>query len=467
MTNEYTRAQRPTQTPAPRAEAFAEAAIFSEESERLAVAVMLNPNREKLHNQLFELLADTDFHVEQHQAIWRIIAMLRNAGLPFDISAINDAGRKQDEFLGGAVYLTQLLDEPIARAASNQAVEAAAGRIKEFSLLRRLQGSLRQALALCSGGQGFSQVASFVEDDVQNLLRSSKTSRTGPQPMSNFCDAIMAKMQARLDGEEPEDKIPTGFEQLDDVTGALLPETLTVIAARPAMGKTAFLDSILQHVSVTLKRPSLLFSLEMTGVAVTTRSLARHSYIPMPKLKSGELEDYQWTQFTESIDALCQSPCYIDESPGLSLSEIRSRARAFLTEHPGAVIGIDYLQLITSDKPNADRQKHVSEVSSGLKLLARELRCPVIALSQLNRSLEQRANKRPMLSDLRESGQIEQDAEIIMFLYRDEVYNPDTPEKGITEAIVGKNRDGETKTVKMSFEGATMRFRELGTHSHE
>lgn len=451
----------------PTAGAFEESTVYSEESERLAIAIMLNPNREKLHNRLFELLGDSDFHIEQHQAIWSVIATLRNAGLPFDVTAINDAGRRQDKFLGGAIYLSQLLDEPIARAASDQAVEVAAGRIKEFSLLRRMQASLQQGLALCRTGQSFSQVASFVEDDLQNLMRSSKTSRSGPQPMSAFCDTIMAKIQAKLEGEAPEDSTPTGFEQLDSVIGGLLPETLTVVAARPAMGKTAWGDAVLQHISVNLKRPTLLFSLEMTGVAVATRSLARHSYIPMPKLKSGELEEHQWSQFAASIDALCQSPAFIDDSPGLTLSEIRSRARAFVAANPGATILIDYLQLIASDKQNVDRQKHISEVSLGLKLLARQLRCPIIALSQLNRGLEQRANKRPMLSDLRESGQIEQDAEVILFLYRDEVYNPDTPDRGITEVIVGKNRDGETKTVKMSFEGATMRYRELGTHNHD
>lgn len=442
----------------------AEHSLHSQESERMLLSVMMNPKRETLQHRLAELLGVDDYFVPQHQATWRIITSLREAGLPADPVSIADMAARQSEFIGGAQYLAGTADNQIANLASEESVTAAASRVKEFALLRRLQDTLRQGIALCESGQGFAAVTSFVDDDLQNLKRSAQSSRVGPQHIAHYYATITANMEAKLDGKEVDDAAKTGFDGLDEVIVGLLPETLTIIAGRPSMGKTALAINIEQNVALA-GRPTLTFSLEMTGVAIATRGLARHAHIPLRSLKEAALSSHQWSQFAESMSALSTAQSYIDESPGLTLPEIRSRSRAFIAAHPNGVIIIDYLQLIAMTG-GGDKRVHVAEVSAGLKLMARQLRCPVVALAQLSREVEKRTNKRPMLSDLGESGQIERDAEVIIFVYRDEFYNPDTPDKGVTEAIVGKNRDGETRTVKMGYYGATMTFTEMGTFEH-
>lgn len=449
--------------PAPQREA-AEHALHSQESERLLLSVMMNPRRETLQHRLAELLAVDDFYVPQHQATWRIITSLREAGLPADPVSIADMAARQNEFIGGAQYLGATADNQIANLASEESVTAAASRVKEFALLRRLQDTLRQGIALCESGQSFVAVASFVDDDLQNLKRSAQSSRVGPRHLAHYHETITANMEAKLDGTEVDDAAKMGFAELDDVLGGLPPETLVIIAGRPSMGKTALAINVEQNIALA-GRPTLTFSLEMTGVAIASRGLARHARIPLKTLKEAALSSQEWSQFSESMGALGATHSYIDDTPGLTMPEIRSRSRAFISAHPNGVIVIDYLQLVAMTG-NTDKRVHVAEVSAGLKLMARQLRCPVVALAQLSREVEKRTNKRPMLSDLGESGQIERDAEVIMFVYRDEFYNPDTPDKGVTEVIVGKNRDGATRTVKMAYHGATMSFNEIGTFEH-
>lgn len=438
---------------------------FSQESERAVCAAMLRTlddlGDKSIHAKLAALLAPEDFFLEQHQAIWSIATAMQTAGLPSDPVAISDAAARQDLFIGGAPYLSNLIDDPLARSSTPESIYQASKRIKELSMLRRLQATLRQALALSESGNEFSSVASFVEDDLVNLRSASASSRTGPRHLHTFIDTVVARMQAALDGAPVAEGALTGFPELDRLTGGLLPETFTVIAGRPSMGKTALAMNIEQGITAS-KRPTLLFSLEMAGITLAQRHIASHARIPLGALKAASLSNQEWFAFTESVSVLQQIPCYIDDSPGLGISEIRARSRAFINEHPTGVILLDYLQLVAQGKYQLDQTSHIREVSKGLKAMARELRCPVVALAQLSRDLEKRTNKRPMMADLRESGQIEQDSEVILFLYRDEVYNPDTPEKGITEVIIGKNRDGATGTVKMHFEGRVMRFTELG-----
>lgn len=442
-----------------------EPTLYSQDSEQLIVSIMLNASREKMHHRLGELLSPDDFFVEQNKSIWALFQSLRDAGQPLEAATLIDAARRNGTFIGGSAYIVDCVSNPIAKNASDEAVQAAAARVKEFAMLRRLQVSLRQGAALAEAGQPFSSVLSYVEDDIANLRRVSATSRTGPQHAAVFLNANMERLAAKLeDPDAKTDVIPTGFMLLDRVFGGGLPPgVFVVVAARPAMGKTAFLVNLEQNVAV-LGRPTLTFTLEMKGESITGRSLARHSRVAHGDIKQGAVNDEELSRIVESISYLGNLHTYIDETSGLTLPEMRARARAWAKDHPGGMLLIDYLQLIAAGNGSKDRNAHITEVSMALRSLARELNVPVVALSQLNRSLESRANKRPMMSDLRESGQIEQDAEIILFLYRDEVYNPDTPDKGVTEVIVGKNRDGATATVRMSFDAPTMRMQELGVY---
>jgi replicative DNA helicase len=446
---------------------------FSVDSERaLCAAVMrasLAAADPALAPRLFGLLAPDDFHVEQHQAIWGIAQTMHSAGVDISALAINDTSARQDVHVGGAAYLSGMLEDPLCRITSAPALVAAAERVKGLALLRRLQSSLRQALALCRNND-FPAVATFIEDDLSNLRRTSSTSRSGPRRLDTYLEPVLTRIDAMSTGQTKSEAIATGSQGMDELLGGgLAPETFTVLAARPAMGKTAKALNIARNIAKfsDVPVPVLIFSLEMTGAALAVRTLAAEGRISMQRLKTGQLLEDDWSRLVESVESLKEAPLYIDESPGLTLSQIRSRARAFCKTYPKCVIMIDYLQIVAMESGQKDKFAHVGEVSRGLKELARELKVPVVALAQLSRDLERRANKRPMMSDLRESGQIEQDAEVIIFLYRDEVYNPDTPDRGITESIIAKNRDGATATVRETFHGEIMLFTEVGVTQGE
>lgn len=431
----------------------------------MVISIMLNAARTEVHHKLMGLLAADDFFIEQNKTIWQIIGSLREAGLSADPVAIIDHASTTDTFVGGAAYVIDAVNDPIAKVCTDEAALAAANRVKGFALLRRLQKSLQTGVTLCQAGQSFEQVAAYVEDDMINLKRSSKSSRTGPQQVQVFYDAIMAQLDAKENGIDVTDSISTGYEHLDDVMGGGLPkESLIILAGRPGMGKTAFATAIEQNISGR-GVPTLTFSLEMPGKQLAQRNLARHSRIPLTRVKTVDFLEDDYGRLAESIELLGKAPSYIDDSPGLTISEIRSRARTFCEQFPGAPIFVDYLQIIQSANPKADGRQAVTDASKGLLQLARELKSPVVALAQLNRDLEKRANKRPVMADLKESGQIEQDAAIILFAYRDEVYNPDSAERGITEIICGKNRDGATDTVKFASTLATMHYHEMGRYS--
>lgn len=446
-------------------EALDEDIQYSTDSERALCACVMRVGAEAtdpaLVARLFGLLAPEDFHLEQHNIIWNLAQSMHSAGVDVSAIAIADAATRQGTPIGGAVYLSGLLEDPLCRVTTAAALLAAAERIKGLSMLRKLQKSLRSAMALCRK-QEFAAVASFLEDDLSNLRQAAATSRSGPRQIGDYVGTVLARLESMADDKNKIEGIPTGFAGLDSLIGGLLPETLVVLAARPAMGKTAYALNIARNVAQLRRLPVLLFSLEMTGVALTQRTIAAEGRISLKRLKTADLTEDEWGRLVDSAESLKDSPIYIDESPGLTMSHIRARARAFKQQHPNGVIMLDYLQIVAMEKHQKDKIAHVSEVSRGLKELARELRFPVVALAQLSRDLERRTNKRPMMSDLRESGQIEQDAEIILFLYRDEVYNPDTPDRGVTETIVGKNRDGETGTIRNAFHGELMTFTEMG-----
>ena len=442
---------------------------YSHDSERLLIGVMLNSQRHGLHLSLMALVSHEDFFVDQHQVTWKIMTAMREAGLTVDPMSIIDHANTKGEFVGGPEYVINTFNDPIARMCSDEAVNAAASRIKGFSMSRKLQRALSMAATLSNTGQEFDQVASYLEDEITNLKRLATSSRTGPREASFFYDAILAKITAKLDGEVVEMGTSTGFPELDNLLGGgLANEDLIVLAGRPGMGKTAFATAMEQNIS-TSGIATLFFSLEMTGISLAQRNVSRHARIPFNHIRSGDLDEREFEPLFETISVLNKAPCFIDETPGLSMSEIRSRARAFAMLHKKIVLVVDYLQIVQAgkDSKTKDSRVIVSETSQGLKQLARELKCPVIALAQLNRELEKRANKRPMMSDLRESGQLEQDASVIMFLYRDEVYNADSKDAGTTELILAKNRDGKCATVRYSSDLSMMHYSEMGSYQTE
>jgi len=443
--------------------------MHSPESERLVLAAALSTQREGIQHSLLAMLGHDDFFVDTHQTIWRLIGWMREAGIVPDPVSLVDAAATQQEFIGGAPYIMELMQDPVARTCSDESVSAAANRIKGFSMTRRCQRTLEQAMRLCATGQAFEHISTFVEDDFANLKRLTKSSDTGPRQAGYFYDALLSRIESHLNGEQVEVGVSTGFEQLDAVLGGGLPrgEGLIVIAGRPAMGKTAFAVAIEQLLS-TRGVPTLIFSLEMSGLSIAQRALARHARIPLKHIKSASIAEHDFSSMCDSIDVLSRAPCYIDETPGLTIAEIRARARKFIEAHPNGAIFVDYMQKVAG-RPNGptDPNRIVAETSAGLTLLQKELKCPLIVLSQLNRGVEQRANKRPMMADLKESGQIEQDAAVIMFLYRDEYYNPDSTERGMTEVILGKNRDGELCTVKFASDLSRMLYVEVGQFQSE
>ncbi len=261
--------------------------------------------------------------------------------------------------------------------------------------------------------------------------------------------------------------VPTGLADLDEKTSGLQPSDMIVLAARPGMGKTSLALNIAETVAVEAGLPVAVFSMEMPGTQLATRFLSSVGRIDQHKIRTGKLNDEEWQRLTYALGKLHEAPIYIDETPGLNPTDLRARCRR-LHRQCGrlGLIVIDYLQLMTSLKESDNRSAELSEISRSVKSLAKELHVPIIALSQLNRSLEQRPNKRPVASDLRESGAIEQDADIIMFIYRDEIYNPDSPDKGMAELIISKHRNGSTGTIRMTFLGEFTRFENFaGTYT--
>jgi replicative DNA helicase len=261
--------------------------------------------------------------------------------------------------------------------------------------------------------------------------------------------------------------MPSGYDDFDEMTAGLQPSDLVVIAGRPSMGKTTFAVNIVENIVIKEKKPALIFSLEMPGEQLATRLISSLGQIEQHRLRTGKLVEEDWPRFSSAVSILSDTPLLIDDTPNMSPGEIRTRARRAVREHGElGIIVVDYLQLMQVPGSKENRTTEISEISRGLKLLAKELKVPVIALSQLNRELEHRPNKRPIMSDLRESGAIEQDADLVIFIYRDEVYNKDSPDKNVAEIIIAKQRNGPTGTVRLTFRGQYCRFENFAPESY-
>ncbi len=418
-----------------------------------------------------DLLSDSDFYRHEHRLIYAAIANLVQSSKPADVITVferlQSMGQAADS--GGLAYLNALA----------QSVPSAAN-IRRYSEIVRERAVLRKLIAASDDiatsafnpqGRPVSQVLDDAESKILKIGEEGARNRNGFQNMAQLVVTLMDRVNELHDnGAEDVTGVRTGYFDLDRLTAGLQKGDLLVLAARPSMGKTAFVLNIAEHVAVKEELPVLVFSMEMGASQLALRMVGSLGRINQQNLRTGRLADDEWGRLAEAVDRLGKSQVFIDETPALTVAELRARARRMARQFGGTLglICIDYLQLMSGNGGNEEnRATELGEISRGLKGLAKELQCPVIALSQLNRSVESRTDKRPMMSDLRESGAIEQDADVIMFIYRDEYYNKDSKEPGVAEIIIAKQRNGPVDTVRLTFLKPLTRFENRAPEASE
>ncbi|MCL4799093.1 MAG: replicative DNA helicase [Burkholderiales bacterium] len=408
-----------------------------------------------------DVLALDDFYRDDHRRIFRHIARLIEQSRPADVVTVAEAieSSEDKDKTGGITYLGQLAQN----TPSAHNIRRYAEIVRERAVMRKLVavgGEIADS-ALNPAGKEVGQLLDEAESKVFEIAEAGNRGREGFKDIHQLLSQVMERVDLLYHRDNPSDitGIPTGFHDLDQMTSGLQEGDLVVVAGRPSMGKTAFALNVGEHVAVENRLPVAVFSMEMAGTQLATRMLGSIGRLDQHKLRTGRLTDEDWNKLTNAVGRLHDAPIHIDESAALNALELRARARRLHRQYGklGLII-VDYLQLMSASTQGENRATEISEISRSLKALAKELRVPVVALSQLNRSLEQRPNKRPVMSDLRESGAIEQDADLILFIYRDEVYNPDTPDKGRAEIIIGKQRNGPIGTVSLTFLGQYTRF---------
>ncbi len=421
-----------------------------------------------LENSAWERIADLiheqDFYRADHRAIWRQIVRLIEANKPADVITVAEAldSFGQLEETGGLAYLTLLAQNTPTAANIRRYAEI----VRERSVLRRLAtvGTEIAESAYNTQGRSAGDILDAAEAQVFEIKEAGARAGQGFQELQPLLVQVVNRIDELYSRDNPSDVtgVPTGFSDLDSKTSGLQPGDLIIVAGRPSMGKTAFSLNIAENVALDASLPVAVFSMEMAATQLVMRMLGSVGRLDQHKLRTGKIAEDDWHKLTHALGRLNEAPVYIDESPGLTAMEVRARARRLARQSKDGRLGlivIDYLQLMSgSSGGQENRATEISEISRSLKGLAKELHVPVIALSQLNRSLEQRPNKRPVMSDLRESGAIEQDADVILFIYRDEVYNPESPDRGTAEIIIGKQRNGPIGTVRMTFLGEYTRF---------
>ena len=400
-------------------------------------------------------LTAADFYKPAHGHIYDAIEALYHRGEPADPVTVADELHRDGllEAIGGPPTLVEI--QTGTPAISNAARYARI--VEEMSQLRRLIGVAAEIADL---GYSLPEDVASVVDRAETLVFDVKQRRLSDDmmPVSELLTDALDKLEALYDRGEAVTGVPTGFDELDHRLAGLQPNNLVVVGARPAVGKTSFALGILAHAAMEAGVPTLLFSLEMGRDEITQRLLCSEARVDAGKLRTGNFDDRDWQKITAAVGRLAEAPIYIDDNPNVTVMDIRAKARRLKARDGLGLIIIDYMQLMTGRSKAESRQVEVAEMSRSLKILARELEIPVMALSQLSRTLEQRQDKRPMLSDLRESGSLEQDADVVMFLYRDELYHPDTADKGIAEVIVAKHRSGPTGVTQLAFLPQYTRF---------
>ncbi|MDO8827156.1 replicative DNA helicase [Methylophaga sp.] len=411
--------------------------------------------------QVSDLLVEQDFYRHDHQLIFRGIAELMEQANPVDVITLAEWHNQRGELdkVGELAYLGALARN--TPSAAN--IKAYAAIVRERSILRQLIqiGNNIANMAFTPEGRNSEEMLDTAERRVFEIAEKGAKRGGGFIQVKDVLSKVVDKIDTLFEQDSGITGLPTGFIDFDDQTSGLQPADLIIIAGRPSMGKTTFAMNIAENAAIHSKQPVAVFSMEMPADSLAMRMLSSLGRIDQHRLRTGRLNDDDWPRLTSAIALLNEAPLFIDDTGGLTPSELRARARRLKREHGLSLIIIDYLQLMSGSsngRQAENRTNEISEISRSLKALAKELNVPVIALSQLNRSLEQRPNKRPVMSDLRESGAIEQDADIIVFIYRDEVYNEDSAEKGKAEIIISKQRNGPIGTVALTFQGKYTRF---------
>ena len=416
-----------------------------------------------LDNQTWDSVADKvgedDFYRRDHRLIFRAIALLAEKQDPFDVITLSEAMEARGELqdAGGLAYLGMLAAE--TPTAAN--IVAYANIVRDRSILRQLihVGTEISDSAFTTEGRETADLLENAERRVFEIAEQRQRGQGGFSSIKSLLAKAVDKIEMLYEQDGDITGASTGFNDLDEKTSGLQPSDLIIVAGRPSMGKTTIAMNMAENVAVKSGMPVAVFSMEMPGEALAMRMMSSLGRIDQHKVRTGKLDDDDWPRLTSAINLLAETKLFIDDTPALTPTEVRSRARRLTREHGQlGLIVLDYLQLMQSPSSGDNRVQQISDISRGLKALAKELNVPVIALSQLNRNLEQRPNKRPVMSDLRESGAIEQDADLIIFVYRDEVYNEDSPDKGIAEVIIGKQRNGPLGTVRLTFLGQYTRF---------
>ena len=429
---------------------------FSREAEKSLLGILLlQPGA---WDRVESVAVAHDFHDVKHQHIFQAISEMQTRSLAVDMLTVVEYLQNQSKLdqAGGEAYVYTLADQ--APVGGN--VAAYATIIHDKAVLRSLQEVATRIVDSVYHPEGRTpdELLQQAEADIFSIAHT-RSEHVGMVPIGNVLAQATERIDQLYHSGQTMTGAPTGYKDLDKMTCGLQKGDLIIIAGRPSMGKTILGGNICEYVAIATKKPCLFFSLEMPSESIVMRMLSSLGRIKQERIRSGKLRDEDWPRMTSAIGLLSEAPIFIDDTGGISPSELRSRARKIAREHGElGVIVVDYLQLMRVPELRDNRVQEISEISRSLKLIAKELNVPLIALSQLNRSLESRTDRRPVNSDLRESGSIEQDADVISFIYRDEVYNSDSPDKGTAEIIIGKQRNGPIGTVRLSYMGEYVRF---------
>lgn len=402
-----------------------------------------------------EILTGEDFYAKSNGIVFDAMREIHAQGRPIDPVTLSAKLKEKDvpDELMGTDHAKELL-ESVPTSAN---VKYYAQIVHDKAVMRRLIRCCEDIASDCySGSESLSAIMEKTEKEIFALLRSGKNADF--VPIAEIVISALAKIEQAAKAKGSVTGLSTGFTDLDIMTAGLQPSDFILVAARPSMGKTAFALSLLDYVVCRKNQSAAIFSLEMSNEQLVNRLLAMEAHIDAQKIRSGSLADEEWESLMESAEVIGGSKLIIDDTPGLSATELRSKCRKYKLEYDISLIVVDYIQLMSSGGRIESRQQEISDISRALKSLARELNVPIVALSQLNRSVETRSDHRPMMSDIRESGAIEQDADVIMFLYRDDYYNPETEERNVAEVIIAKQRNGPTGTIKLTWQPKYTRF---------
>ena len=424
------------------------------EAEQAIIGSMLTDKDDVI--SAIEVLREEDFYREDNKAIYEAIFNLYNRAEPVDIITVKSELESMGKFeqVGGLEYLAELPEKVPTTANAMKYIKI----VEEKSTLRRLIKTANEIIDLgYDQTEDVEDIMEGAEKKIFNIMQEKN--QKGYSPLKDVLVESFTQLEELYNKKQHITGVPTGFAELDYKTAGLHGSELILIAARPAMGKTAFALNIATNAAVRANVPVAVFSLEMSKEQLVNRILCSEAMVDSNKVRTGKLEEDDWAKLAGAIGPLSEAEIYIDDTPGINVTEIRAKCRKLKLEKNIGMVVIDYLQLVQgSNKRNGSREQEISEISRSLKILAKELNVPVIALSQLSRAAEQRPDHRPMLSDLRESGAIEQDADIVTFLYRDDYYNKDSEKKDIAEVIIAKHRGGSTGTVELLWLGSYTKF---------